>query len=214
MQVNRTGAVDGLTPGEVKELQEKDGKVLDLRAMPHFHAGHLPGSVNIPFMRSGLGRVAASVLEGSGPLVLVADNAVIAQVAAADLERSGFRVAGYLDGGIQAWKQAGLETTQIPDWDVTQLQERLERGDVTVLDVREPYEYQSGHVEGAELVPLNQLERRARELDPEREYAVICATGSRSLVAANYLYRMGFTKVANVAGGMSAWVQRRLPVAY
>jgi adenylyltransferase/sulfurtransferase len=74
-----------------------------------------------------------------------------------------------------------------------------------VLDVREPWEYQRGHVPGAVLIPLGQLASRLGELDPEKPVAVICQSGSRSQSAAALLGQNGFKTIYNVSGGTSAW---------
>ncbi|HSK27622.1 MAG TPA: rhodanese-like domain-containing protein [Jiangellales bacterium] len=80
-----------------------------------------------------------------------------------------------------------------------------------VLDVRQPVEYVAGHVPGALLVPLAQLPRRYHELPADRPVAVICATGNRSLVAADFLTAQGVEAVS-VAGGTSAWQRAGRPV--
>jgi len=86
-----------------------------------------------------------------------------------------------------------------------ELQEQLGRGDVIVLDVREPAEYAFGHVEGAVSIPLGELEQRIGELDTEKEVFVICRTGNRSDFAAKQLTEKGFSRVKNVKQGMSEW---------
>jgi rhodanese-related sulfurtransferase len=82
-----------------------------------------------------------------------------------------------------------------------------------IVDVREPWEYQMGHVAGAVLIPLGQLAGRATELDLEQPVAVICQSGSRSQSAAALLAQKGFKKVYNVQGGMSAWQMSGLEMA-
>jgi TusA-related sulfurtransferase/rhodanese-related sulfurtransferase len=76
-----------------------------------------------------------------------------------------------------------------------------------VLDVREPMEYQFGHIPGAKLIPFGQLEERLAELADlkDREIYVICRTGRRSDMACQLLSEKGFSKVKNVVPGMSAW---------
>lgn len=78
------------------------------------------------------------------------------------------------------------------------------RDGATVIDVREPWEYSAGHVPGAALLPLGSLSQRAGDLPRGRRIYVICASGNRSLVAADALVRAGFDAVS-VAGGMAAW---------
>ena len=80
-----------------------------------------------------------------------------------------------------------------------------------VLDVREPEEYQAGHIAGAILIPLGQLGQRSGELPKDRAILCVCQTGSRSTFAASRLAAAGFT-IVNLKGGMSAWEWERLPV--
>ncbi len=77
--------------------------------------------------------------------------------------------------------------------------------DVTILDVRQPNEYQNGHIPGATLIPLPQLERRIAELDPQKPTVVYCAVGGRSRIAAQMLMCKGFGEVFNLTGGIRAW---------
>jgi rhodanese-related sulfurtransferase/rubrerythrin len=77
--------------------------------------------------------------------------------------------------------------------------------DVTILDVRQPNEYQSGHIPGAKLIPLPQLGDRIQELDPQKPVVVYCAIGGRSRVAAQMLAGKGFEEVYNLTGGIRAW---------
>jgi len=76
-----------------------------------------------------------------------------------------------------------------------------------LLDVREPAEYERARIEGAELVPLGQLEARLDALAPWRERPVVvhCWTGGRSARACRLLQQHGFADVWNLAGGIDAW---------
>lgn len=80
-----------------------------------------------------------------------------------------------------------------------------------VIDVREPYEYATGHVPGARLLPLARLGLHADELPRTERVFLICATGNRSLMAADYLARHGIDAIS-VAGGTSGWQGRGWPV--
>jgi len=87
----------------------------------------------------------------------------------------------------------------------------LVRGGAALLDVREPAEWQAGHVAGAFHVPLAQLEGRLAALPRDRRVVVICRSGNRSATATSLLVRSGFDAV-NLRGGMQAWSSAGLPV--
>jgi rhodanese-related sulfurtransferase/rubrerythrin len=83
--------------------------------------------------------------------------------------------------------------------------EKHGEGTVTILDVRQPGEYEEAHIPGTKLVPLPQLRDALHELDPESPTIVYCAVGGRSRVAAQMLSGLGFKEIYNLKGGMKAW---------
>ena len=80
-----------------------------------------------------------------------------------------------------------------------------------VVDVREPFEYVEGHVPGARLVPLAQLPTVVGDLPRNRPVYVICASGNRSLAAAQFLARAGID-ARSVSGGTGGWARSGRPV--
>jgi adenylyltransferase/sulfurtransferase len=89
---------------------------------------------------------------------------------------------------------------------VQELKARMDRGEnLTVIDVREPYEYAIARIPGTKLIPLGQIEERAGELDPGQEIILHCRSGKRSADALNRLKAKGFTHLKNVVGGITAW---------
>ena len=93
----------------------------------------------------------------------------------------------------------------VPEIDVEQLARRREEG-AFVLDVREPYEYEAGHVPGAVLIPLGEVVARHDEVPADQEVYVICQVGARSARAAEFLNGSGH-RTTNVAGGTRSWVE-------
>ncbi len=83
-------------------------------------------------------------------------------------------------------------------------------GGVTVVDVREPEEYEAGHIPEAKLLPRGLLEYKASEELPDKDARIVvhCALGGRGALAAKSLKEMGYTNVANMEGGMNAWRER------
>lgn len=86
-----------------------------------------------------------------------------------------------------------------------ELAERLERGEeLYIVDVREPQEWEEGHIPGAKHIPLGQLPERFRELEEDREWFVVCRSGGRSGLACELLSEYGYNAV-NMTGGLLAW---------
>jgi rhodanese-related sulfurtransferase len=95
--------------------------------------------------------------------------------------------------------------------DLDEFTAAYDRG-VTVLDVRNPDEYEGAHVPGAVLIPLDQLDARVAEVPVADPLYVICAMGGRSLAATKALVDAGHRAVS-VAGGTNGWIERGGPVA-
>jgi rhodanese-related sulfurtransferase len=87
--------------------------------------------------------------------------------------------------------------------------------ELQIVDVREPHEYRGelGHIAGASLIPLGELSQRLALLDKDKPTVTVCRSGGRSAQAVAMLDKAGFSKVANLAGGMLEWRAHGLPVA-
>jgi adenylyltransferase/sulfurtransferase len=90
-----------------------------------------------------------------------------------------------------------------------ELKKRLDRGEkLTIIDVREPNEYQINRIEGSILIPLGDVPRRYAEFDPNQELIMQCKSGARSGRAADFLRSVGFKKVLNLKGGILDWIDK------
>ncbi len=94
--------------------------------------------------------------------------------------------------------------------EAAQLLQREKR--VYLLDVRTPGEFMQMRLDGAHLIPIDQILRRIGELPKDRPILVYCAVGSRSSQVAGYLAQQGYDEVYNLYGGISAWQLRGYPV--
>ncbi len=91
---------------------------------------------------------------------------------------------------------------------VRELKQKMDRKEkFTLIDVREPSEYQINQIPGAKLIPLGNIAEHANELDTADDIIVHCHFGGRSAKAVDLLQKMGFRKVKNLAGGIDAWSQ-------
>jgi rhodanese-related sulfurtransferase len=98
---------------------------------------------------------------------------------------------------------------EVMDFEIqpVQVQELRQQGtEFLLLDCREPWEHQTARIEGAVLMPMQELPLRAhQELDPDQHIVVYCHHGVRSLNVTNWLRQQGFEKVQSMRGGIAAW---------
>lgn len=80
-----------------------------------------------------------------------------------------------------------------------------------ILDVREDYEWEAGHIAGAVHIPVDEVPERIDELDPDEDVHVICRSGGRSSRVTQWLTHNGYSAV-NVSGGMGAWMEADRPM--
>jgi len=101
----------------------------------------------------------------------------------------------------------GTSSEAVREIQPSQLAQRLQRGEkLEIIDVREPYEWQIGHIPGARLVPLDQIAEEIPRLDKRRETILYCKVGARSMRAAQQLANAGVADVRNLAGGILRWI--------
>jgi hydroxyacylglutathione hydrolase len=217
-EINRGGAsalaelpeLAALPAVKVKSLIEEGIPALDIRSMEAFAAAHVPGSISIA-LSGQFASWAGSLLGLAARPVLIADNADQIEQARIRLARVGIEeLSGYLQDGLEGWKQAGFPLASLPQISVHDVSARP---DLHVLDVRRDGEWQAGHLENAQLWPLDRLRDSLPPLDKNAAIAVHCKSGYRSTVACSLLQRAGYTNVVNVTGGFDAWQQEQLPVA-
>ena len=201
--LTEAAALEPLAPARVKQLHEAGAVLVDGRDPYEFDAAHVPGSVNVAMTNAAVGTRAAWVVDAADDVVLVAATDAEAVRLGRLLEAVGFRrLAGYLAGGVPAWRAAGFEASSIPAIDASQLAERLRADEVVLLDVREADEWESGHVPGSVHAPYHELRDGVPDgLVNGKPVAVACAAGNRSSIAASLLKRAGVADVEHVIEG-------------
>ncbi len=93
-------------------------------------------------------------------------------------------------------------------WRPEQLKQRLDDAGASapvLLDVREPWEFETCHIDGSVLMPMASVPARVDELDADAETVVICHHGGRSMQVVMFLEQRGFSNVINLAGGVAGW---------
>ncbi len=198
---------NGLKPLSVEELKihisNLDSTLLDTRPYAEFIDGFIPSSVNIS-LDGRFAEWAGSLLSFDKPIILVTEPGKEKE-SVVRLARVGFAsIAGYLDGGYDAWKKSGELSDLIINIEADELAMDMKFDDKLILiDVRRETEYADGHVAEAVNIPLNDLSDPGSMANIEETDNVYihCASGYRSVIAASLLKRQGFHNVRNVTGG-------------
>lgn len=182
---------------------------LDVRSREAFLGEHIPGSIGVALSGKQFGTRVGFVVPADVPLILVAEDETQARQAADALRVVAYdRVEGFTT--MPDWKAGNRATAGISSISPAGLHEGVRGGRLAVLDVREPDEWQEGHINGATHIPYRELPGRLDEV-PAGPVAVICDAGQRSVIAAALLKRAGARQVVNVEVGMSGWRKAGLP---
>jgi rhodanese-related sulfurtransferase len=186
-----------------KKQMNDDTIVLDTRNANLFTKGFIPGSVSIG-LEGRFAEWAGSLLSFNAPMLLVTDPGKEKETIVR-MARVGFdKVKGYLDGGFEAWKNAGEEIDIIIDVEADELMMDIPHDkNLVVVDVRRETEYGDGHLKDAINLPLNDMNDPATMADFEdhQNLYVHCAGGYRSVIASSLLKKQGFHNLRNVLGG-------------
>jgi hydroxyacylglutathione hydrolase len=183
------------------ELKKSDVVILDTRNPDHFEQGFIPGSINIGLNGQYAPWVGA-LISPNASLLLVTEKDK-EQEAVLRLARIGYEnVIGILEGGTNAWENAGNKLDKIESVSAHTLVEKL-NDNINIIDVRKKGERESGVLEGAELICLSELENKLDTLKKDAKYYVHCAGGYRSMMAVSIMLKHGFKNLVNVHGGMS-----------
>ncbi|WP_214850806.1 MBL fold metallo-hydrolase [Exiguobacterium sp. s138] len=175
-------------------------QVVDTRNGKAFAAGHVPGTLNIPY-NSKFVTWAGWLLDFDHDIAVIAEPRLLEEIQT-DLQSIGLdRFVTLVDIADLSPEQL---TEQYPDWSAEQTIEAAEAGDVFVLDVRNKTEWDAGHYEQAKRILLGKLSSRYEEIPVDCPVAVHCASGVRSRMAVSVLQSLGMKNVINIDGGYAA----------
>lgn len=199
----RKQALQPLTVADFEQKVKDGAWILDSRPSDIFTEGFVPESVSIG-LDGRFAEWAGNILPFDKELVLVTEagkeEETVIRLARVGLDK----VMGYLDGGLEAWQKAGKNIDLIIDVEPEELAMDIPFDNkLQVIDVRKPSEFESGHVKGAENLPLNELTNplHMAQVDDEANLYVHCAGGYRSVIACSLMKREGFHNLRNVLGG-------------
>lgn len=187
--------------------------ILDTRSDKDFSKAFIPQSVNIGLNGDFAPWVGALVVSVKQPILLVTDEGKEAE-AVTRLSRVGFdNVMGHLEGGFEAWREAGKETDSISRITAEQFASAVKIGEHKIIDVRKESEYAAEHIEEAYSMPLAYINEWIRDIDPQAHFYLHCAGGYRSMIAASILQARGFRNFTEVEGGFNAIAKTSVPTS-
>lgn len=221
-RINRDGPrpLGGIHPpprmpdDRLDQLIADGGMVVDTRDGADYAAGHIPGTISIPFDRS-FTTWAGWLLPYNRDIYLLVDSRRQEALDGAirDLALIGLdRITGYFgSGALAGWQEQGRTFATVHQIWPEELTQRS-RDSYTVLDVRGETEWQAGHLPGARHLPLGYLRERLDEVPRDGTLIVQCQSGSRSHIAASLLQASGYRNVVNLLGGFAGWQRNGYPV--
>ena len=220
-EINRQGAsaltdigeLPVITAAELKSMLDEGAVALDVRPGDQFAEAHVPASINIA-LSGQFASWAGTVLGLSAQPILIAESPEQLSEARLRLARVGIvkNVAGYLQGGLAAWKQARFALAEIPQITVQDLRNRLQAqaSQFSMCGANPNGILRTSKAQHGGLSTISKYRRP--NIDDDRPVAVHCKGGYRSMIACSLLQRAGFRNVTNVIGGFDAWREAKFPV--
>lgn len=194
-----------LDPEAFETLANDTGAlVLDVRHQDDFVKGHIPRSIFIGLNGDFAPWVGALIADVQQPILLVVPQGREEETVTR-LSRVGFdNTLGYLKGGFQAWKDAGMEVDSIITKTAQEAKNAIEKDHLPVFDVRKESEFLSEHVLDAKNTPLDHLNAHLNTFPESGPFLVHCAGGYRSVIAESILKSRGIHNFMDVSGGFGA----------
>ncbi|MEQ8470762.1 MAG: MBL fold metallo-hydrolase [Marinoscillum sp.] len=220
--MNKSGAAGldvilekGTVPLDVETFESmanhEGALVLDTRKPGEFAEAHIPNSIFIGIDGSFAPWVGALIPDLQQPIIFLAPEGREEEIVTR-LSRVGYdNTLGFLKGGINAWKSAGKEMDSVKTIPASEFAKAYEAGEVHVMDVRKPSEFEAEHVKDAENLPLDFISEQMDLVDKDKEYHIHCAGGYRSMIASSILKSRGYHNIVDVAGGFKAIGETEIP---
>lgn len=208
-------------PDQVKALIDAGALLIDVREPGEFAQARIPGAILIPM--SELNQRYQEIPKNGEVIIYCRSGNRSGQVVNALRRRLGYTNLLNLEGGILAWHQRGLpvdtypeeatyQATRYEDIDVVEAKRRIDANHTRVIDVREPFEFAREHLPDAVNIPLSTLPTHLEDLQDANAILLVCNTGNRSAIAADWLVQQGLKNVANLEGGTVAWMRHGLDI--
>ncbi len=208
---------DQLSLETLNDLLDEGARIVDVRPASSYAQGHIPGTINIPLGGSFMTWV-DWVLDPDEPVYVITSEDHLIDIEQVFMSLGIDAFEGYFDlVVIKAWQEAARsyrnEALQsYTETDAQGIAEKVQQGEVTVLDVRQAHEWKEGHIPGATHIPLDILPDKLDEVPTDKPVVVQCRSGGRSAVGVSLLQAKGVTEVQNLRGGIMGWARAGLPM--
>jgi rhodanese-related sulfurtransferase len=187
-----------------------DVLLLDTRRSEDFAKGFIPNSLNIG-LESNFAMWVGELIPNIKQKIILITYPGKEEESIIRLSRVGYDFAiGYLEGGFETWKNAGMLIDTVSRITADQLENELVKN-IPLIDVRKKSEFNAEHVLDAINIPLNELASRLNEIPKGVPFMLNCAGGYRSMIAASILKQNGFTNFKDVIGGFNAIKNEGIP---
>lgn len=201
-----TRGTHALSPEEFEAAANETGAIIiDTRNPKEFATGFIPNSINIGIDGSFAVWVGTLITDINQQILIVTTSGREQEVITR-LARVGYdHTIGYLEGGIDNWKNAGKEIDTISTVSVEEFAAiEAQHPEINILDVRKKSEYFSEHILNAENLPLDFINDNMQHIDKDKTYYVHCAGGYRSMIFSSILRARGYHNLIDVDGGFAA----------
>ena len=200
-----------LDPAAFASAMARGIVAVDARPRAAFASGHVPGSLNIE-LDDDFAAYVGWLVDFDATLLLITPGPVARTAidAATELLRVGYEhVAGYLEGGVEAWAEGGREVRTYGATGIEDVLDEVRQGArPDILDVRQAGEWRGGLIPGSRTIFVADLQARVGELPRDHEITVLCKGGSRASIAASILDAAGIPVRLVARGGATGWTDR------
>ena len=194
-----------------KLLAHSNHRAIDTRSNAEFLNSHIPRTISMNLNNIGL--LSGWALRSDQTFSFILTDNIDLELARSSLLRVGLdNIVGYLKNGFHEWRKSGRNVDSIASISIEELKTSLDNSMLSIIDVREPHEFDKTRIIGSTSSPLTRLEEEVSNIDESNTIATICPSGFRSTTAASIMKRSGINNVIVPLGGIKGWVDQGFSV--